>query len=176
MLLEKILVILPFCKTHYYHMIQRIQSIFLFISAVALILILFLPIWTSSTIGTYDILLDAVSLKMKDPTGNILKEETTIFITALAALGAINSLYTIFKFRKRKSQIKLGLLNLVINLILIGSFIYSINMGKELMGNDQWGVMQAGFFMPFVSIICTLLANHYIRKDEKLVRSVDRLR
>jgi len=121
-------------------------------------------------------LLDALSLKMLDPAGNVLKTETTVFITALATLGAINSLYTIFKFRKRKTQIKLGLLNLVVNLLLIGSFIYAIKVGQDLLGNNQWGMMQAGFFMPFISIICTLFANHYIRKDEKLVRSVDRLR
>jgi hypothetical protein len=157
-------------------MIQRIQSIFLFISAVVLTLVLFLPIWTSSTTGTYDMILDGFSLKMKDLQGNILKSETTIFIIGLASLGILNSLYAIFKFRKRLVQIKLGYVTILINLFIIASFIYSIKMGQELLGNDQWGTFQFGFFMPIISIVCILLANHYIQKDEKLVRSVDRLR
>lgn len=157
-------------------MIQRIQSIFLFISGLVLILVLFLPIWSSEVPGQYTVLVDAISLKMMDPGGNILKEETSIFIAILASVGALNSLYSIFRFKKRKSQIKLGMLTVLIDCLLIGAYVFVINKGQNMLGVDDIGSFHLGFYMPFLSLIFTSMGNYYIKKDEKLVRSVDRLR
>lgn len=157
-------------------MIQRIQSIFLLISGLVLILVLFFPVWSSEVPGQYTVLADAISLKMMDPGGNILKEETTIFIAILATVGALNSLFSIFRFKNRKFQIKLGMLTVLIDCLLIGAYVFAITKGQDMLGIEDIGSFHLAFYMPFISLIFTSLGNYYIKKDEKLVRSVDRLR
>ena len=36
--------------------------------------------------------------------------------------------------------------------------------------------MTFGLFLPAAALICNMIANRFIRKDERLVRSVDRIR
>ena len=157
-------------------MIQRIQSIFLLLAGTVSVMVLFLPIWSNEVIGQYSVTIDSLLVKMSDSAGNVLKTEPIAYVAAMAAVCAIVTFFTIFRFRTRKIQIKLGWLCILLNCGLVIAFVYAITRGQHLLGIDEAGSFQAGFFMPFVSMVCVFLANHYIRKDERLVRSIDRLR
>lgn len=159
-------------------MIQRIQTIYLFVAAIALALVLFFPIWTADTLPEIKpikhLVLDATQLNTSIDENS--QSSSTIYIAAIALLGAINALFTIFQFKKRKLQIKLGMLNILLISGLIASMVLAINKGQQYVGTtakEQFGI---AMFLPAIALICTLLANRAIKKDEALVRSVDRLR
>ena len=67
----------------------------------------------------------------------------------------------------------LGRLNIILNLILLGLFVFrSLNISGETDVSEK-GI---GMLIPVLSIVLLALANKAIKKDEDLVKSVDRLR
>ena len=76
-------------------------------------------------------------------------------------------------FKSRKSQFVMGRLNIILNFILLGLFVYrSLNLSGETTVSEK-GI---GILLPIFSIVFLVLANKAIKKDEELVKSVDRLR
>tara|TARA_R100000750_G_C2324302_1_gene87523 strand:- start:237 stop:617 length:381 start_codon:yes stop_codon:yes gene_type:complete len=95
------------------------------------------------------------------------------YILALFLGSALLSVLSIFRFKSRKSQFMLGRLNIILNFILLGLFVYqSLNLSGETVVSEK-GI---GIFLPIVTIVLLALANKAIKKDEDLVKSVDRLR
>ena len=136
-------------------MIQRIQSIYLILSAaVSAGLIFVLHLWTNSE----DVLVFA-------------KDE--YLYLGLFLGSALLSLISIFSFKNRKFQFVLGRLNIILNFILLGFFVYQLLMPPGESNISEKGV---GIFIPILSIVLLVLANKAIKKDEDLVKSVDRLR
>ena len=93
--------------------------------------------------------------------------------TLLFAISAVVALYTIFKYKKRNFQQLLNWLNIIINFTLLGIFVYRMlnSSGEGIISEKGVGV-----FVPVLSIVFLFLANKAIRRDEKLVKSADRLR
>ena len=90
----------------------------------------------------------------------------------LFAVSAILAIYTILKYKKRRFQLLLNWLNILINVTLLGVFVYRmLNSSGELV--SEKGV---GLFVPVLSIVFLFLANKAILRDERLVKSADRLR
>jgi ABC-type polysaccharide transport system permease subunit len=88
-------------------------------------------------------------------------------------LSTTLSFLSILSHAKRQQQFVMGRLNIILNLILLGLFVYrTLNTSGEAMVSEK-GV---GMFLPIFSIVLLVLANKAIKKDEDLVKSVDRLR
>ena len=97
-----------------------------------------------------------------------------LIFVSLFGLSTTLSLLSIFLFKKRQNQFVLGRLNIILNLILLGLFVYrSLNLSGETVSVSEKGI---GMFLPIVAIVFLVLANKAIKKDEDLVKSVDRLR
>ena len=142
-------------------MIQRIQSIYLllviFLSIGALF---FLKLWVEADneVFAFDLFAYESILYKLVPVSFI--------ISALLAFIAI------FRFNDRQQQFVLGRIIILINLFLLGILIYlSLNIPGEIF--SEKGI---GMFIPSIVILFAVLANKAIRKDENLVKSVDRLR
>jgi len=90
----------------------------------------------------------------------------------LCLSGAL-SFVTIFLFKKRSLQFILGRVNIILNLILLGVFVYQ---SLTLSGESDFSEKGIEKLIPIVSIVFIALANKAIKKDEQLVKSVDRLR
>ena len=91
----------------------------------------------------------------------------------LFASSTLLSVIAIFQYNKRQNQYVLGRLNIIINLILLGLFVYrsfAIDLDHY---NFESGI---GFLIPVFTILLLVLANKAIKKDEELVKSIDRLR
>ena len=136
-------------------MLQRIQTIYLLIAAgVSGGLIYVFELWTSPEnvkIYAYDI----------------------NYIFDMFLVSAFFSILSISRFKNRKSQFMLGRLNIILNFFLLGLFVYqSLNLSGEALVSEK-GI---GIFLPIISIVFLALANKAIKKDEDLVKSVDRLR
>lgn len=143
-------------------MIQRIQSIYLIVaSLVSGGLIFVFDLWENLKKEIYAIELFS-------------KEEVTLKMIPILFLGsAIISLITVFLYKDRKFQFVIGRIIILINLFLLGLLIYvSLTLPGEVSISEK-GI---GMFLPILVILLIVLANKAIKKDEDLVKSVDRLR
>ena len=142
-------------------MIQRIQSIYLLIVAILTGGLMFVfPLLEGANTKVF--VLDLFS----DPT--LVNKSVPILFLISASLA----LYTIFSYKNRKKQFVLGRFIILINLILLGLLIY---LSLNLPGED-YSEKGIGMFLPVLAILFSVLANKAIKKDEDLVKSVDRLR
>ena len=166
-------------------MIQRIQSVFLFLLVVAMVAMLFLPLWSKTdTITRETVVLTAWNLKSTvlnaegEPAGaGTLPERGTFAIGLLAIAAAAIAVYEIFQYRNRLTQMKLGLLNTLVLAALIGTTLYyALYVGADMVEADNNGSYHSGFYMPLLALLLNALSNRFIKRDEDLVRSVDRLR
>nr|WP_315030518.1 DUF4293 family protein [uncultured Chryseobacterium sp.] len=87
----------------------------------------------------------------------------------LVLTGALS----IFSFKNRKRQILLNTISIIINALLIGVLAYWL---LNLSGGIQFPEKGIEPVFPLIAMICLLIANIFIRRDERLVKSVDRLR
>ncbi|WP_405576417.1 DUF4293 domain-containing protein [Winogradskyella sp. Asnod2-B02-A] len=136
-------------------MIQRIQTLYLFLAAVISAGLIFVfHLWTDNN-GVKIFALD------------------NYLYLGLFLGSTLLSLISIFRYKDRKSQFVLGRLNIILNFVLLGIFVYqSLNLSGEINVSEK-GI---GMLLPIFSIVCLVLANKAIKKDEDLVKSVDRLR
>jgi len=92
---------------------------------------------------------------------------------ALPLMSALMAIWTIFMFKHRQRQFVFNRLNLLLQLILLGFFVYrSLSLSGGVTSPEK-GV---GMLGPVFAIVLLVLANRAIKKDEDLVKSVDRLR
>lgn len=143
-------------------MIQRIQSIFLLLAAVALLGLFGLPF--ASTAEPV-----AASALFADQKYNILDHTA---LSAIFIAAAVISLLSIFLFNNRKLQMRLSLLSILG--ALAGLAVAGVLFSQDAAG--QTAQLGLGFGLPVVSIILIYLAYRNIKKDETLVKSMDRLR
>jgi hypothetical protein len=95
------------------------------------------------------------------------------FIGILFIISSILSFTIIFQYKNRKLQMNLVRLNILINFLLLGIIVYHVqNLSGETIVSEK-GI---GSFLPVVTIFLLVFANRFIKKDEDLVKSVDRLR
>ncbi|MGB5237034.1 MAG: DUF4293 domain-containing protein [Flavobacteriaceae bacterium] len=136
-------------------MIQRIQTLYLLLVVILnAILVHWAGLWP-------DILGETVFLEGKF--------WVAISFYSIAALALIS----ILLFKKRQNQFVINRLNIILNLFLLGFFVYrSLNLSGEMEVSEK-GI---GMLIPVFSIVLLVLANKAIKKDEDLVKSVDRLR
>ena len=136
-------------------MIQRIQTLYLLLAAgISGGLIFVFNLWTNN---------EGVKVFAQDDYTYL----------GLFLGSALLSLISIFRFKNRKSQFMLGRLNIILNFILLGFFVY---LSLNLSGGTDVPEKGIGMLLPIFSIVCLVLANKAIKKDEDLVKSVDRLR
>jgi uncharacterized membrane protein YiaA len=144
-------------------MLQRIQTIYLFIAAVlAGGVIYLLPLWINNN-GEEFFLKNLIS-------SNDWKQ---ISMVAAFGLSAFLSLITIFLYKNRTQQVGMNRFNIVVNFYLLGIIVYHLLI---LPGESEISEKGIGLFIPVLVIVFLVLANKSILKDEKLVKSVDRLR
>ncbi|MEO6133094.1 MAG: DUF4293 family protein, partial [Saprospiraceae bacterium] len=97
-------------------------------------------------------------------------------LIALTILGAVIALVSIFMFKNRKLQLKLGYIIIVIAILLPAIAFLLFTKESAAIDPSVHVSDKAGMFVPIVAILCAAIANYYIRKDDKLVKSMDRLR
>jgi hypothetical protein len=144
-------------------MIQRIQSIYLLIATLLSGgLIFLLNLWVTKQ-GIKFFALDSLS------SDNLVL--ASVFVLFIGS--AVLTLITIFQFKKRQLQFVLGRLTILINFILVGILVY---FAQNLSGEIKISEKGIGLLIPIFTIVFVALANKAIKKDEELVKSVDRLR
>ena len=131
-------------------MIQRIQSIYLFVAAISMTLISF-------KVPVYNL----------NETLFMAQDDTKMFV--LTIVGAIFSLLSLFMFKNRKFQMKLIRFTVLIQMI-IGIRIFMLFNKFEVILNYSF------LFLMTFTLIALIMAYRGVKKDDDLVRSVDRIR
>lgn len=139
-------------------MLQRIQSVWLFLTSVFSAITFKFPFYNG------DWLRDAMPNLFVD-----LNAQTTIWLTIVTVLTGVIALITIFLFKDRKLQLKLCYLGIFLSLVLLTLYVL------ELMNFEEgtiafWVVFYVGILISYI------LAARGISKDQKLIKSMDRLR
>lgn len=136
-------------------MIQRIQTIWLLLAAAAS--------FASLKLSFYSGKKDAVLFEqLSGSTGGFL-------LLVLSVAVALLAVVSIFLFKNRKLQIRLALAALVLQLVVL--FLYIQKTAAFIEGNYTLTSV-VSFAVPVLLVFAVL----GIRKDEKLIKSMDRLR
>ncbi len=152
---------------------QRVQTIFLSLVILCLVASIFFPIWAFAQ-GT------EIAHKLYPLHYSTIEdgEFTTHYfpyaVTAILSIAAATLAFIqIGKYKNRMLQMKMGALN---SLLLVGVIGSSVYLASQLVNQFQGGTYGFGLYLPGAAVIFNLIANRFIRKDEKLVRDSDRIR
>ena len=146
-------------------MIQRIQTIFLLLAAAAAFALFAFPFATTSAAvdssamfadGLYDI-------------------SDNIALQILFCLAGILAFVSVLLFKNRKTQLLVSRFAIVANIIGLILAIILFMRDVDTLGNADPND-GLGLYLPILFLVFVLLAIRFINKDEKLVKSMDRLR
>lgn len=148
-------------------MIQRKQTLFLLAVSIISAILIFTPFQYLNVNGK----LEPICL-MPGCSPEIIN--SSIYAPMLLnLLSVILSLIIIFQYKKRVLQYKLSNLLALINVFIIGLFFLLSYLKDGVSGTISFSF---GAFLPSINVIFAFLASHFIKKDEELVRSADRIR
>ena len=135
-------------------MLQRVQSLFFFFSAICSVTIIYaFPV-----------------LQVQDESTGYLLEHFT-YARLFVFLSAALSVFAIFQFKNRKRQ---QLIAYVARLMITITFLLIVFLHKEEdVESRAFGI---GLFLFFIPYLALFLAGYFVKKDEKLVKSGDRVR
>lgn len=143
-------------------MIQRIQTLFLIAVALVALLLFFIPFQVANDANLF-----SINLLSGFNNPNIT---SNIYVPLILAFGIIGlAVFTILKFKNRVLQYKLSNILMLLNIVVL-AFFFLLNFYQ---GTASFSF---GAFLPVFGIIFSFLAAHFIKKDEQLVRSADRIR
>lgn len=138
-------------------MIQRQQSLWLLLATVSAFLSYKLPFFSGTRQGVKNLTEKA-----------ILDGGSSFFLLIITGISLIISFITIFMFKDRKLQLKLCITGLTLSVLLL--VIYFNEMSKLS------GSISLSSVFVFAIPVSYIMAAYRIRKDEKLVKSLDKLR
>lgn len=138
-------------------MIQRQQTLWLLLSTVAAILSFMFPF----VVGD--------EMQKNLPVRNSVSAGATFFLLILTGASVILSTVIIFLFKNRKQQMQLCLLGLLLSAFIVVLYILKMN-------NLVKPTLALSCILPFAVVTGYFMAFRNIRKDEKLIKTLDKLR
>ena len=149
-------------------MIQRIQTLYLLLAAGLVACAAFLPL-ASFASGGEEFRLYAFGLRTAD--GETVQ-------STLLALALVLPLTTIFLFKRRMLQFRLGVVEMILLLgaqIVMGIYYF---LSYRLFSSFEFHAqsVKLPLVLPLIAMIFTYLAVRAIFRDELMIRSMDRIR
>ena len=155
-------------------MLQRIQSIWLLLASLVIFSLFLFPLVHNVYVGGVPSTIKVTGI-YQDLNGVQAHTQSFIALIAATAVIGILPLILIFLFRNRKQQIALcyGYIVVIIGYSFwVSQTVKSFTEGANLATNN-FGI---GALLSSVSIVLVIMAAKAIQRDEKLVKSADRLR
>lgn len=161
-------------------MIQRVQSIFLFIAIIIPIVLIFLPLGYLTTDGAQYVY-NSISLKENIPDGSSVIR--LYYLAFCLFLTAVLSGVALFMYKNRVKQMQVVSITMIVFLITLMLVLW---VCPDIVFKKFFGARMEDFTFTFntvpliimivIEAVCLFMANRFIKKDEELVRSADRLR
>lgn len=156
-------------------MIQRIQSLYLVLALVACILTFFFPFASYiSDLAYYQLTLTGFKHISPDPTP-AFSSFFTLPLLGLHLVAGFLILFVLVSYKNRLKQLKILRFTFLFCILYIGLLFFYTNFLIE----KKLGIIShynTGSYFPLIMLAFIMLANRAIGKDEKLIRSMDRLR
>ncbi len=149
-------------------MIQRIQTIYLFIAFLASAILFF-----NIPFAVFQIT-SPVSVELPFNLMSKYQNVTTLPLLILNALVVGLSFAAILLYNKRTLQLRITMFSFLANIIFIIVLFFSADSLQKHLNVDA--TYKFGSFIPLVVLVMLILASKAIKKDEKLVKDTDRLR
>ena len=131
-------------------MIQRVQSLFLFFSAiVSLVILFYAPVYITTE-------------------GDVIIMNELQYPSLFLMLSILLSIFSVFQFKNRLRQIKI--VSFARTAITVSFFLFIFTRDESL------EVLYYGGSLLIIPYIILFLSAYFIKKDEKLVKSADRIR
>ena len=92
---------------------------------------------------------------------------STVVVLLFPLIISIISFYTIFKYKNRQTQFVLNRFSIILCFLFVGILIFMF----DIISSFEWINL-----VPQFSIVLLVLANRAIKKDDDLIRSIDRIR
>lgn len=154
-------------------MIQRIQSVYLFLAIVLTGSLFFLPFAELTNKAGDLFLLDSKGLYPAASQNTVPVFANSILLFFCAASVSV-LITTIFRYKNLTRQINLSKIGLLMLLILSGIVFYEIYKANSLLGGTYSIKIFSAF--PIISIILVWMAMRGMHKDDQLLKSIDRIR
>lgn len=161
-------------------MIQRVQSIFLLIAIVIPIVLIFIPLgYVDTDLARY--VYNSISLKEMVPDGiSVIRLYYLAFCLFLtSALSAV----ALFSYKNRVKQMQIVSITMIVFLVTLMLILW---ICPDIIFKKFFSAKMEDFIFSFnkvpllimivIEAACLFFANRFIKKDEELVRSADRLR
>lgn len=141
-------------------MIQRIQSLWLLLAATAGALTYVLPLWGG---------------QLQDGSQKQYYGRENLLFFALVVATVLLALVAIFLFKNRAKQKFFTIIGILLSLVLVTLELIFVDGYKKTLNllESSW---QPGALMPMVMMVLFFLAWQGIKKDERLIKSLERLR
>ncbi|MDR3693169.1 DUF4293 domain-containing protein [Mucilaginibacter sp.] len=155
-------------------MLQRIQSIYLLLAGLAIYALFLFPFVHNVLVDGKPVTISVTGV-FQDVNGQYVHTRFFTALTAATAIIGLIPLAIIFLYKNRKQQIALCYSAILVN---FGFSFWMAQAVKGVMGSIEidthnWGI---GLLLSSVSILFIVFALKAIQRDEKLVKSADRLR
>ncbi len=161
-------------------MIQRVQTLYLIIAVILWSILFFFPILTFEG-GGNSLIISVSSAELSRGDGSGLENPFSYLPMIVLAMAITITSVAVFLYGKRKIQVFVSLMGMFLGLlflILLG--IEGFNGSKEFLAEYPQLEISAfrslGLMIPVASLLFILAAVRGIRKDEELVKSLDRIR
>jgi hypothetical protein len=156
-------------------MLQRIQTLLLIIVFGAGLAAFFFPIANFFSSQLYTIELGVFGVKEYTEYG--IDYPDTILLPIVLGLVTLIAFVTIFLYKRRMVQVRLIRFNMLLNIVYLGLvfFFYVPELEKLTQVSADY-VNEPGIYLSIVAVVFLFLSSRFIMRDEKLIRSTNRLR
>lgn len=155
-------------------MIQRIQSIFILGFILFSAATLFLPL------AEYGNSEQIVTVYATEISSDKPSESEYLFHYLIALVALANTLLgfrILFLFKNRIAQMKMLRVGSFLSIILIGIIFFVIEHSRTFYFDAETPIAYGmGIYFPLAAIVMSIVGNRFIKKDEDLVRSINRIR
>jgi len=156
-------------------MIQRIQSLYLFLAFVAVVLIFIFPLAEFSGTGVHCVL-KVTGLKYFPESVQPVFVNIVPLLILLPGISLL-LLISIFLFKNRVMQLKLVKVDMILSVVFI---ILIFGFSEYLIGKNIPGIepvlYRAGSYLSLVNVVLLILASRRIIHDDKKIKAADRIR
>lgn len=157
-------------------MIQRIQSVYLLLAAIAMGATAYFPL--ADSIGAKESLV-LYTYKLVSMVPDSTLQVPTYFMwpmMGISVLVFLVSVITIFMYKNRMRQLNILRVAVILLIVMIALFFFYYTPEMESISGGIVGYQVPGAYLPIASFVFYILAYRGIVADEKLIRSADRLR
>ncbi len=160
-------------------MIQRIQTVYLALTALCGLLLFFFPVLTLvpvagvAEVSVYHLTVLGVKVITNGTEVNLMRFWPLVVLNVIIIAFTV---FTLLQYKKRLKQIQFSHILLLLLLLQLVLLIFDAEKISDIAGEGYMFTFGVYSVLPVLHLIFTCLATGAIRKDEALVRSADRLR